>query len=146
MLTGLWNLKDRQNPRQNRSKNKLVRENAVTRAQRSCSLLTAVTILFTIPDKQIPSLNSCHYQTVTFFCNKLLFSTKDVDNDLYVHVNCPVLLKRAWWYHSCSWANLNGLYRRGTYKTDDADGVKWVTFRGQFYSLKRNEMKLKRKP
>ena len=146
MLTGLWNLKDRQNPRQNRSKNKLVRENAVTRAQRSCSLLTAVTILFTIPDKQISSLNSCHYQTVTFFCSKLLFSTKDVDNDLYVRVNCSVLLKGAWWYHSCSWANLNGLYRRGAYKTDAADGVKWVTFRGQFYSLKRTEMKLKRKP
>ena len=31
MLTGLWNLKDIQNLRQNRSKNKLVRENAVTR-------------------------------------------------------------------------------------------------------------------
>ena len=146
MLAGLWNLKDSQNTRQNRSKNKLVRENAVTRAQRSCSLLTAVTILFTIPDKQISSLNSCHYQTVTFFCSKLLFSTKDVDNDLYVHVNCPVLLKGAWWYHSCSQANLNGLYRRGTYKTYPSDGVKWVTFRGSYYSLKRTEMKLKRKP
>ena len=31
MLTGLWNLKDIQNSRQNRSKNKLVRENAVTK-------------------------------------------------------------------------------------------------------------------
>ena len=31
MLTGLWNLKDIQNLRQNRSKNKLVHENAVTR-------------------------------------------------------------------------------------------------------------------
>ena len=31
MLTGLWNLKDIQNSRQNRSKNKLVRVNAVTK-------------------------------------------------------------------------------------------------------------------
>ena len=31
MLTGLWNLKDIQNSRQNRPKNKLVRENAVTK-------------------------------------------------------------------------------------------------------------------
>ena len=31
MLTGLWNLKDIQNSRQNRSKNKLVRENALTK-------------------------------------------------------------------------------------------------------------------
>ena len=38
LLTGLWNLKDIQNFRQNRSKNKLVRENAVTRAYGSCSL------------------------------------------------------------------------------------------------------------
>ena len=39
MLTGLWNLKDIQNSRQNRSKNKLVREKAETRAHESCSLL-----------------------------------------------------------------------------------------------------------
>ena len=38
-LTGLWNLKDIQNLRQNRSKNKLVRENAATRAHGSCSLV-----------------------------------------------------------------------------------------------------------
>ena len=30
-MTGLWNLKDIQNSRQNRSKSELVRENAVTR-------------------------------------------------------------------------------------------------------------------
>ena len=38
MLTDLWNLKDIQNSRQNRSKNRLVCENAVTRAHGSCSL------------------------------------------------------------------------------------------------------------
>ena len=32
-MTGLWNSKDIQNSRQNCSKNKLVRENAVTRAR-----------------------------------------------------------------------------------------------------------------
>ena len=35
----MWNLKDIQNSRQNSSKNKLVLENAVTRAHRSWSLL-----------------------------------------------------------------------------------------------------------
>ena len=39
LLTGMWNLKDIQNSRQNSSKNKLVLENAVTRAHRSWSLL-----------------------------------------------------------------------------------------------------------
>ena len=38
LLTGLWNLKDIPNSRQNRSKNKLVCENAVTQARGSCSL------------------------------------------------------------------------------------------------------------
>ena len=38
LLTGSWNFKDIQILRQNRSKNKLVRENAVTRAHESCSL------------------------------------------------------------------------------------------------------------
>ena len=38
MLTGWWDLKDIQNSRQNRSKNKLGRENAVTRAHGSYSL------------------------------------------------------------------------------------------------------------
>ena len=41
MLTGLWNLNDTQNSRQNRSKNKLVRENAVTIARGSFSLRVA---------------------------------------------------------------------------------------------------------
>ena len=38
MLTGLWNLKDIRNSRQNRSKSKLVRGNAVTLAHGSCPL------------------------------------------------------------------------------------------------------------
>ena len=37
LLTGLWNLKDIQNSRPNRSKNKLDRENAVKQAHGSCS-------------------------------------------------------------------------------------------------------------
>ena len=38
LLTGSWNFKDIQILGQNRSKNKLVGENAVTRAHESCSL------------------------------------------------------------------------------------------------------------
>ena len=37
MLTGLWNLRDIENSRQNRSKNKLVHEHAAARAHGSCS-------------------------------------------------------------------------------------------------------------
>ena len=38
LLTGLWDSKDILNSSQNRSKNNLVGENAVTRVQDSCSL------------------------------------------------------------------------------------------------------------
>jgi len=38
LLTGLWNLQDIQNLGKNRSKNKLIREKAVTRGHGSCSL------------------------------------------------------------------------------------------------------------
>ena len=37
-MTGLWNLKDIQNSRQNRSKNKLVGKNAVTRVYGSFTI------------------------------------------------------------------------------------------------------------
>ena len=37
LLTGLWNLKDIKNLRQNHSKNKLAHENAVARVHGSCS-------------------------------------------------------------------------------------------------------------
>ena len=37
LMTGLWDLKDLLNSRQNRSKNKVVSENAMTRAHGNCS-------------------------------------------------------------------------------------------------------------
>ena len=49
LMTGLWNLKDIQNSRQNRSKNKLVRKNAVTRAHESFIIyLFTLFLLFSI--------------------------------------------------------------------------------------------------
>ena len=76
------------------------------------------------------------------------FSTKDADNDVDLAVTpCAVRHHGARWYHSCSWANLNGLYHGGPYSTSRvSDGVKWTTFRGMRYSLQRTEMKLKPKP
>ena len=78
----------------------------------------------------------------TFVRSNMQFTTKDADNDPY-NSNCAVLFKGAWWYKSCSWANLNGLYYGGPYSSQKRDGAKWKTFKGHFYSLKRTEMKLK---
>ena len=52
LLTGLWNLKDIQNSRQNRSKNKLVRENAVTCTEVALSGLWAPGYVVVIPEHQ----------------------------------------------------------------------------------------------
>jgi len=50
LLTGLWNLKEIQNSRQNRSKNKLIRENAVTRTEVARSGLWAPGYVVVIPE------------------------------------------------------------------------------------------------
>ena len=72
----------------------------------------------------------------------MLFTTKDVDNDLSVD-NCALLYKGAWWYRNCHHSNLNGLYHGGSFNDSYADGVSWNSFRGNSYSLKRTEMKMK---
>ena len=72
------------------------------------------------------------------------FSTKDNDNDHYYAGNCSQTYNGAWWYNACHSFNLNGLYLNGSHSSY-ADGVKWYSFRGHYYSLKRTEMKVKTK-
>ncbi|XP_022097502.1 ficolin-2-like [Acanthaster planci] len=69
------------------------------------------------------------------------FTTKDRNNESNSH-NCAVRYTGAWWYCSCHDTNLNGLYLRG--QTDQyAKGVVWQHWKGDYYSLKRTEMKIK---
>ena len=70
------------------------------------------------------------------------FSTKDRDNDTDGGRHCAVTFKGGWWYYSCRSANLNGLYHHGAHKSH-ADGVIWHHWKGDYYSAKRSEMKIR---
>ncbi|XP_078666443.1 microfibril-associated glycoprotein 4-like isoform X1 [Branchiostoma floridae x Branchiostoma belcheri] len=74
------------------------------------------------------------------------FSTKDRDTS----TGCAQRFKGAWWYrtssgNSCLHSNLNGLYHLGTHESH-ADGVCWYDWKGNNYSLKRTEMKIRPTP
>ena len=69
------------------------------------------------------------------------FTTKDQDNDRS-SANCAVYRKGAWWYTFCHDSNLNGLYHHGKHSSF-ADGVNWFHWKGDKYSAKRAEMKIR---
>lgn len=67
------------------------------------------------------------------------FSTKDNDNDKYHGGSCSQLYEGAWWYNSCHYSNLNGLYNSTSY----GKGINWRQWKGYYYSLKSVEMKFR---
>ena len=69
------------------------------------------------------------------------FSTKDQDNDPDKR-HCARTFKGGWWYSLCRHANLNGLYQPGPHSSH-ADGINWHHWKGDYYSAKRSEMKIR---
>ena len=69
------------------------------------------------------------------------FSTKDQDNDPDKR-HCARTFKGGWWYSLCRHANLNGLYQPGPHSSK-ADGINWYHWKGDYYSAKRSEMKIR---
>ena len=70
------------------------------------------------------------------------FSTKDHDNDIFVGVNCAETRHGAWWYINCYSSNLNGKYLPHVYPAH-TPGIDWDTWHGEYYSLKKTEMKIR---
>ena len=72
--------------------------------------------------------------------NNRQFSTKDQDND---GRHCAQERLGGWWYYACTYANLNGYYYMGP-NSPVWKGVVWHQWKGNTYSLKVTEMKVRR--
>ena len=73
------------------------------------------------------------------------FSTRDQDNDAHSTRHCAQKFNGGWWYRNCYSSNLNGLYYpSGPYPSSYDNGVVWNPWKGEDYSLKVTEMKVRR--
>ena len=73
----------------------------------------------------------------------MAFSTKDQDNDLDNGKGyCAPRYKGGWWFNACHYAFLNGFYYKGSH-SNYWGGVMWNKWKGDSYSAKRAEMKIK---
>ena len=70
------------------------------------------------------------------------FTTRDFDNDADLTFNCAVQYQGAWWFSSCFYSHLNGVY----YPSSNApagQGIQWLIPTVRSYSMKRSNMKIK---
>jgi ficolin len=68
-----------------------------------------------------------------------MFSTNDQRNG---GNSCPVQRHGGWWYKTCAAANLNGQFQPGV---SNLFSVSWESFRGNYFSLKRAQMMMRKK-
>ena len=78
--------------------------------------------------------------------NNMMFSTPDRDHDLSLSEQCSENHRGSWWHRDCHESNLNGEYLTSEKRhSASSNNVIWRTFKGYNYSLKRVEMKIRRK-
>lgn len=82
--------------------------------------------------------------SMMFGHNQMMFSTKDKDQDTAPPpINCAESCKGGWWYYFCHASNPNGLYLDGA-NTAHGEGINWASYKGQKYSMKTIELKVRR--
>ena len=77
--------------------------------------------------------------------NGMMFSTNDQDNDK-CSCNCSNKYGNGgWWFYSCFGAHLNSKYCTPSENCERCHNINWQSFRNCTHSLKRTEMKIRRK-
>ena len=71
------------------------------------------------------------------------FSTKDNDNDKLSSNSCAIGWKGGWWFNACAQSHLNAPYHHGGLVAG-WKGILWLDWKGDRYSLKFTEMKVRR--
>ena len=71
------------------------------------------------------------------------FSTKDNENDNHGSLHCAAHTKEGWWFNACFQSHLNGTYYHGG-SVPTWNGIIWYDWKGDSYSLKFTEMKVRR--
>ena len=77
--------------------------------------------------------------------DEMKFSTNDRDNDLLQTYHCATFYSGGWWYRKCHSCNLNGIYSDHL-PSQDSGGIHWRSITSFNKSLKRAEMKTRRRP
>lgn len=76
--------------------------------------------------------------------NGMAFTTADRDNDKHSSKNCAVDYPGGWWFKNCFRVHLNARYYHQS-SVPNWQGLNWNTWRGKTYSLKKVEMKIRKK-
>ena len=79
------------------------------------------------------------------YLNGMKFSTKDNDNDNDEGNDyCAIHYKGAWWFNACMQSHLNAPYHPNGGPVNSWTGILWYNWKGNTYSLKFTEMKVRR--
>lgn len=84
---------------------------------------------------------------ISSYHDNMKFSTIDSDNDDW-YLSCARKDQSGWWFRSCGFASLNGVYVESGKATIAPDGIIkgiiWYNWKNDYgYSMKRTEMKIK---